>query len=123
MSVTAASVAASQTIYAALADLIDPALESRYRMTLVKQAADAAHELGWSAGYAAAIGDVKRAEHEMRDAIRLAGRRMDPRGAVWLAAVTRHGGTEYGGENRPRVPVPGPLIERARQAREGRRGD
>lgn len=60
-----------------------------------------------SRGYARAIADVKRAQHQIVDAVRLEGERNRPaRGGIWEANVRAHGGTEYGGAGKPRVPVP-----------------
>jgi len=69
----------------------------------------------FSEGYAAAVADIKRAEHELVDVIRLASRRARPGGGAWLAEVERHGGTEFGGIGKPRVPVPPEVIEQARR--------
>jgi hypothetical protein len=68
-----------------------------------------------AAGYAAAIGDVKREQHELARGVQLEAARSVPAGAAWLAAVARHGGTEYGGAARPRVPVDAEAIDRARR--------
>lgn len=89
--------------------------ENKYRRALCEEAAFAERERAWSEGYAAAIADVKAAEHGAVDAIRLAVARSAPGGAVWLAAVERHGGTERGADGKPRVPVRPAVIERARQ--------
>ncbi len=88
----------------------------------------AAYREGWSAGarqqwdlgYVAAIESVKRMEQEVTAAVALAGRRLDPGGEAWLAAVARNGGTEYGGRGRPRVPVDLALIEMATNTVKGR---
>lgn len=74
----------------------------------------------WDAGYAAAIGDMKRTEHELVDSIRLTSRRFAPGGAAWLAAVAAHGLTEYGGAGRPRVPVAPEVIAQACREQRGR---
>jgi hypothetical protein len=108
-------------LVAALLDAIDPAAEIRYRRALAREAADAGRERAWSQGYAAAIADVKAADHAIPAAIRRFGRpRPDPAsspaGAAWLASVIRNGGTEYAGAGRPRVPVPATVIERAKEA-------
>ena len=50
-------------------------------------------------------------------AIRLVAHRAAPGGAAWLAAVERHGGTEYGGAGQSRIPVPAAVIERARKVK------
>jgi hypothetical protein len=102
-------------LIAALADaLADPLAEVEYRRRLCCEAAQAGRERAMSQGYAAAIEDVKRAEHDIVHAIRLVARRAAPGGAAWLAAVERHGGTEYGGTGQSRIPVPAAMIERAR---------
>jgi hypothetical protein len=109
---------------AALVDALDPLAEIRYRRALAQEAALAQRERSWSEGYAAAIADVKAADHAIPAAIRRYGRpRPDPAsspaGAAWLAAVDRHGGTEYGGAGKPRVPVPPEAIARARREQGG----
>ena len=77
----------------------------------------------WSAGYTAAVADLKRTQAELvtvlGQAAELAARRRVP-GAAWLAAVERHGGTEYGGAGKPRVPVDPARIELGRQMLKGR---
>jgi hypothetical protein len=98
-----------------LADMIDPAAEVEYRRVLCREAALAERDRAWSQGYAAAIADVKAAEHGTVAAVRLAGLRSRPGGAAWLAEVERHGGTEYGGAGKPRRPVPPEVIEQARR--------
>ena len=65
----------------------------------------------------AAIEDMKCTEHDIVHAIRLVAHRAAPGGAAWLAAVERHGGTEYGGAGRSRIPVPAAIVERARQVK------
>jgi hypothetical protein len=102
---------------AALLDAIDPAAEVRYRCVLMREVAVEQRERAWSEGYAAAVADVKRAEHEAVDAVRHRFASHAPGGEAWLAAVQRHGGTEYGGEGRARVQVPAEVLARARQAR------
>jgi len=52
----------------------------------------------WAAGYASAIADVKRIQHQTV-------KQLAPGGAAWLNTVKRNGGTEYGGAGKPRVPV------------------
>ncbi len=100
---------------AAMIDAIDPASEVRYRRVLAQEAAMAQAGRSWSEGYAAAIADVKRTEHDLVDVVRLATARSRPGGAAWLAGVERHGGTEFGGTGEPRVPVSAEVIEQARQ--------
>ena len=103
---------------AALIDALPyPLAEVEYRRQLCREAAAAEHERAWSLGYVAAIEEMKRTEHEIVRAVRLVGHRAAPAGAAWLAAVERHGGTEYGGAGLPRVPVPTKVIDRAREAR------
>lgn len=72
----------------------------------------------WHEGYVAAVADLKRTQAELvtvlGQAAELAARRRVP-GAAWLAAVERHGGTEYGGAGKPRVPVDPARIELARR--------
>jgi hypothetical protein len=106
-------------LIAALADALpDPLAEVEYRRRLCCEAAQAGRERAMSQGYAVAIADVKRTEHDIVHAIRLvARRRAAPGGAAWLAAVERHGGTEYGGTGQPRIPVPAAVIERAREVK------
>ena len=70
-----------------------------------------------AAGYAAAIADVKRDQHELAAAVRLGLARSAPGGAAWLWSVLRHGATEYGGQGRSRVPVPTTDIERVLRER------
>jgi hypothetical protein len=67
----------------------------------------------WAEGYAAAIADVKRIRHQ-------AVKRLAPGGEAWLEAVKRHGGTEYGGAGKPRVPVDPRALELARLTGKGR---
>ncbi len=67
----------------------------------------------WAEGYVAAIADVKRAQHQ---AVRL----LTPGGEAWLDAVRRHGGTEYGGAGKPRVPVDPRALELARLTGKGK---
>lgn len=74
----------------------------------------------WSRGYAEGVGAVKAAQHELVNAVRLGVRRLVPSGDAWAAAVARHGGTEYGGAGRPRVPVSPAVVEVARGSRMGR---
>jgi hypothetical protein len=50
-------------LVAALVEAIDPEAEIRYRQQLAQEAALAQRERSWSEGYAAAIADVKAAEH------------------------------------------------------------
>lgn len=105
---------------AALAAAIDHEAEIRYRRVLAQEAALARRERSWSEGYAAAVADVKREQHELVRGIQLEAGRVAPGGPAWLAAVDRHGGTEYGGTGRPRVAVRREAIERARRGQEGR---
>lgn len=108
---------AAHRLMAALVDaLADPATEIAYRQALAREAASAGQDRAWSKGYAQAIADVKAVEHDLVKVMRLALRRSAPGGAVWLETVERHGGTEYGGANHPRVPVPTLVITAARQA-------
>jgi hypothetical protein len=105
-------------LIAALADALpDPVAEVEYRRRLCCEAARAECERAMSQGYAAAIEDVKRTEHDIVHAIRLVARRAAPGGTAWLAAVERNGGTEYGGAGQSRVPVPAAVIERAREVK------
>jgi hypothetical protein len=104
---------------AALVDAIDPAAEIRYRQALAREAAIAQQERSWSEGYAAAVADIKRAEHELLRAVRLGLARTAPAGAAWLAAVTRNGGTQYAGAGRPRVAVPAVDITRVQREQGG----
>jgi hypothetical protein len=55
---------------AALVDAIDPATEIRYRQQLAREAALAQRERSWSEGYAAAIADVKAAQHALVNHLR-----------------------------------------------------
>jgi hypothetical protein len=55
---------------AALVDAIDPATEIRYRQQLAREAALAQRERSWSEGYAAAVADIKRAEHALVNHLR-----------------------------------------------------
>jgi hypothetical protein len=74
----------------------------------------------WAKGYAAAVADVKRSQHELVNAVRLGVRRLIPVGDAWLDNVLRHGGTEYGGKDRPRVAVNPALIKAAGGLQRGR---
>jgi hypothetical protein len=71
-------------LVAALVDAIDPAAEIRYRRTLAQEAAMAERERARSEGYAAAIADVKAAEHGLvaifRDVAETEARRWTLRG-------------------------------------------
>jgi hypothetical protein len=92
----------------ALSDERDRQLAARLAACRQGYAAGAAGQ--FSAGYAAAIADVKAADHAIVGAIRRFGRPQPdpasfPAGEAWLAAVLRHGCTEYAGAGRPRVPV------------------
>jgi hypothetical protein len=58
---------ALEVLAAELAAAADPAAEIRYRQALAREAAEAQREQSWSQGYAAAIADVKRAEHDLVD--------------------------------------------------------
>jgi hypothetical protein len=86
-----------------------------YWRQLCREIGDQREAEGQALGYVRAIEDVKAAQHGLVDAVRLGGRRLAPRGAAWLAAVERCGGTEYGGQGRPRVPVPAELLAAARE--------
>jgi hypothetical protein len=94
-----------------VSDLLDGQL--RMRLAAYRdgyQAGELAHADDYGAGYVAAIADAKRVQHKM--VLLLA-----PAGAAWLDAVKRHGGTEYGGAGRPRVPVDPAAIELATMRR------
>ncbi len=107
-----------RTLLTALVDALpDTAAEIKYRQQLCREAAAVERERAWSLGYVQATEDIKGTEHGIVRAIRLAGRRHAPSGEAWLDAVGRRGGTEYGGEGLPRVPVPAGVIARARDAR------
>ena len=102
-------------------------LERLDEIELNERLRQAAYKQGWAdgargqyeEGYVAAIGDVKRTWHEVVGAVQLTGRRRAPGGDVWLAAVARHGLTEYGGAGRPRVPVPPEVIAQACREQKG----
>ena len=111
-----AEVADLRCLVVALVDAIDPATDAEYRRQLATEAYQRGREDAYGAGYVAAVEDIKRAEHELVDAMRLVGLRARPCGAAWLAAVERNDGTEYGGLGGPRVPVPAEVIERAKEA-------
>ena len=105
-------------LIAALADALpDPLAEVAYRRRLCREAARAERERATSQGYVAAIEDMKRTEHQIVHAIRLVAHRAAPGGTAWLAAVERHGGTEYSGAGQSRIPVPAAVIERAREVK------
>ena len=87
--------------------------EIEYRRCLCRDAAQAERGRSWSEGYVAAIEEIKRTEHDIVRAVKLADRRAVPGGAAWLVAVERNDGTEYGGQGRPRVQVPAEVIARA----------
>lgn len=97
----------------ALSDERDVQLELRHRAYREGYVEGSGEQ--WAAGYAAAIADVKRAQHQAVAAVDLAGKRMAPGGTAWLATVERNGGTEYGGAGQPRVPVDLAVIEAARK--------
>jgi hypothetical protein len=71
-------------LVAALIEAIDPEAEIRYRQQLAQEAAMAQRERSWSEGYAAAIADVKAAEHGIvaifRDVAETEARRWTLRG-------------------------------------------
>jgi hypothetical protein len=98
---------------ALLRALPDPLTEIECRRCLCRDAAQAERGRSWSEGYVAAIEEIKRMEHAIVRPVRLAGRRVAPGGAAWLAAVERNDGTEYGGQGLPRAQVPAEVIERA----------
>ena len=50
--------------------LPDPGAEVEYRRQLCRDAADAERERSWSEGYAAAVADIKRAQHGVVRAMR-----------------------------------------------------
>lgn len=99
----------------ALAEAIDHEAERAVWAQLAAQLAGQARAEGEAAGYARAVADFKRGWHEVTGAVHLAGIRRGPGGAAWLADVERHGGTEYGGQGRPRVPVAPGWIAAARE--------
>jgi len=109
--------ALARQVAALLDALPDPVDEVELRRQLCRETAAAERERSWSQGYAAAVADIKSVQHELVGAVRLVARRARPGGAAWLAAVERHGGTEYGGLGLPRVPVPTEVTERAREVR------
>lgn len=76
----------------------------------------------FSAGYAAAIADVKRTWHEIAAAVGLACRRLTPGGDVWLDSVIRNRATEYGGAGKPRVPADPAAIVLAWKSRQHKGG-
>ena len=75
----------------ALVDAIDPEAEIRYRQQLAQEAAMAQRERSWSEGYAAAIADVKAAEHGLvaifRDVAETEARRWTLRGEARTRAT------------------------------------
>jgi hypothetical protein len=89
---------------------------------------DAAYRRGWAdgsrgqyeRGRADAAADIKATWHQVVDRVRLTGRRLAPGGDIWLRSVLAHGGTEYGGQGRPRVPVDQAVIESAAETLKGR---
>jgi hypothetical protein len=111
-----AELAVLHRLVAALLDAIDPDTEAAYRRQLATEAYQRGQDDAYSAGYVAAVEDVKCTEHELVDVMRLVGLRARPCGVAWLAAVDRHGGTEWGGAGQPRVQVPADAIERAKEA-------
>jgi hypothetical protein len=60
---------------AELVDALDPANEIAYRRALCREAAAASREHAWAEGYVAAIGDVKRTQHELVADLQLEARR------------------------------------------------
>lgn len=78
----------------ALVDAIDPEAEIRYRQQLAKEAATAERERARSEGYAAAIADVKAAEHGIvgifRDVAETEARRWTLRGEQRTRATFSH---------------------------------
>lgn len=99
---------------AALVDAIDHETDHELRRQLAAEAYQRGQDDAYSAGYVAAVADMKRTQHELVDAFRLTGLRYSPRGAVWLAAVERNCGTEFGGLGMPRVPVPPEVVKAAK---------
>jgi hypothetical protein len=57
-------------LVAGLVDAIDHEAEDRYRRRLAAAAAAAERERAWSAGYAAAVADIKAAEHALTNHLR-----------------------------------------------------
>jgi hypothetical protein len=57
-------------LVAALVDAIDPDAEIRYRRALAQEAALAERERAWAEGYAAAVADVKAAQHALYNHLR-----------------------------------------------------
>jgi hypothetical protein len=107
----------------ALAELLDRSAERdaslRARLAAWREGCARGAGQRFEEGYVTAIADVKRAQHELVDRVRLEVRRLAPGGAAWLASVERHGGTEFGGIGHPRVPVGPADIERARRMLKG----
>lgn len=100
-----------------LSDERDTALQLRLAAYREGHALSAQEQ--WAAGYAAAIGDVKREEPELVRGVQLEAARSAPGGAAWAATVARNGGTEYGGAGKPRVAVDPEAIDRVRREQGG----
>ena len=64
----------------ALVAALPPVAEVEYRRLLCREAAGAERERARSAGYVAAVEDMKCTQHEIRDAVRLLARRAAPVG-------------------------------------------
>ena len=97
-----------------MSDLLDGQL--RMRLQAFREgwrAAELAHADDYDRGYSDAIADVKRIQHAT---VKL----LAPGGAAWLDSVKRHGGTDYGGAGKPRVPVDPVAIDLARRMLNGR---
>jgi hypothetical protein len=95
-------------------------LHGQLRLAAYRTGFEAGRTSAYSAGRADAIADVKRTWHQVFGAVQLAGRRLAPGGDAWLDTVRRHGGTEYGGVGKPRVPVNNVVIETAINDMRGR---
>ena len=102
-----------------LSDERDTALQLRLAAYREGHALSAQEQ--WAAGYAAAIGDVKREQHELVRGVQLEAARSAPGGAAWPAPVARNGGTEYGGR-REAAGGGGPGGDRPGSAGAGRDG-
>jgi hypothetical protein len=112
--------ASPQDVTALLERLEDIELAQRREHAAYRQGyADGARGQ-YEEGYVAAIADVKHTWHQVVSAVQLTGRRLTPGGDIWLAAVARHGLTEYGGAGKPRVPLPPEVIAQACREQEGR---
>jgi hypothetical protein len=100
-----------------MSDLLDLSHERDEQIELRKRAFREGYMEGsgeqWSAGYAAAIADVKRFQH-------ITVTQLAPGGAAWLNSVKRNGATEYGGAGKPRVPVDLVTVELAEMMLRGK---